>query len=192
MEKCLETIECQTTEKIDPRAKRTLKMLEDAWRALMAERSFPEITVADITDRAGVNRATFYAHYEDKAHLATTILRADLVHALREALGGPCPFQAKNLQKVAIVVFEFFDSLHMPCASDHTVGMTLQKALEDFVLMWLQHAPDAMQAFPGSTPEIASMVIAWSLYGGAIRWSHEADRPSVATAAQSVVSIVLR
>ncbi len=188
----METIECQSTEKIDPRAKRTLKMLEDAWRALMAERSFPEITVADITERAGVNRATFYAHFEDKAHLATTILRADLVSALRDALGGPCPFQAENLQKVAIVVFEFFDSLHMPCASDHMVGMILQKALEDFILMWLRHEQNAMRSFPGSTAEIASMVIAWSLYGGAIRWSHEVDRPGVSDAAQSVVSIVLR
>jgi AcrR family transcriptional regulator len=53
-------------EQADLRVRRTHKLL---WEALMAElsmRSFEEITVKDICDRAMVHRTTFYKHYEDK------------------------------------------------------------------------------------------------------------------------------
>lgn len=45
---------------------------------LARERSLDEITVADITTRAGVNRSTFYQHYADKDTL--------LADALEEAV----------------------------------------------------------------------------------------------------------
>jgi AcrR family transcriptional regulator len=51
----------------DPRVKRTRQLLLQAFTAVLAEkRSIPSITIRDITQRATVNRATFYAHFEDK------------------------------------------------------------------------------------------------------------------------------
>ncbi len=44
---------------------RTRRLLQDALLALARERAFTEITVADVTDRATVNRSTFYQHYPD-------------------------------------------------------------------------------------------------------------------------------
>jgi hypothetical protein len=37
--------------------------------ALMQEKSFEEITVQDLLERAGVGRSTFYVHYRDKDDL---------------------------------------------------------------------------------------------------------------------------
>lgn len=50
---------------MDPRVLRTRRLLQDALLALARERPFVEITVADVTDRATVNRSTFYQHYPD-------------------------------------------------------------------------------------------------------------------------------
>jgi len=50
----------------DPRVLRSKRALGDALVELLHERSFDEITVQDILDRAGVGRATFYAHYRNK------------------------------------------------------------------------------------------------------------------------------
>jgi AcrR family transcriptional regulator len=44
-------------------------MLGDALIALMQQKSFKEITVQDVLDRAGVGRSTFYVHYSDKNDL---------------------------------------------------------------------------------------------------------------------------
>ena len=50
----------------DPRVKRTRQLLQQAFMSLMMEGRFRDITVQEIADRATVNRATFYAHFEDK------------------------------------------------------------------------------------------------------------------------------
>ena len=48
---------------------RTRGTLGDALVELMQEKSFDEITVQQVLDRAGVGRSTFYAHYRDKDDL---------------------------------------------------------------------------------------------------------------------------
>ena len=52
--------------RLDPRVKRTRKLLQKSFGELLMEKGFQSITVADITERAEVNRATFYLHFEDK------------------------------------------------------------------------------------------------------------------------------
>jgi AcrR family transcriptional regulator len=54
---------------VDRRAARTRALLLQALPALMAERGFERLTIQNIIDRAGVGRATFYAHFENKEEL---------------------------------------------------------------------------------------------------------------------------
>jgi AcrR family transcriptional regulator len=55
--------------KTDRRIVRTRDTLGDALIALMQEKTFEDITVQQVLDRAGVGRSTFYAHYRDKDDL---------------------------------------------------------------------------------------------------------------------------
>jgi len=55
--------------KMDRRERRTRDALGDALIELMHQRPFKSIKVQDVLDRAGVSRATFYAHYRDKDDL---------------------------------------------------------------------------------------------------------------------------
>lgn len=59
----------QSRRKADRRTLRTRDTLGDALVELMQEKSFEEITVQDVLDRAGVGRSTFYVHYRDKEDL---------------------------------------------------------------------------------------------------------------------------
>lgn len=61
--------------KTDPRVIRTRQMLHDALLALILERGYDSISIQDITDRAGLRRATFYLHYHDKEELMFEVLR---------------------------------------------------------------------------------------------------------------------
>lgn len=60
--------------KEDRRVRRTRKLLFKALRELMAEKRYDSITVQDILDQADIGRTTFYAHYQDKEDLATSML----------------------------------------------------------------------------------------------------------------------
>jgi AcrR family transcriptional regulator len=53
----------------DLRVRRTRKLLQEALIELTVERGFAAVTIRDITERAMVNRSTFYRHYLDKYDL---------------------------------------------------------------------------------------------------------------------------
>lgn len=56
-------------QKQDRRIRRTQKLLKDSLIELMQEKEFKNISVKDITERADLNRGTFYLHYRDTYHL---------------------------------------------------------------------------------------------------------------------------
>lgn len=58
---------------LDRRTKKTKQHLREALASLIQETDFESITVQDITNRADINRATFYAHYRDKYDFAEKI-----------------------------------------------------------------------------------------------------------------------
>lgn len=59
---------------MDPRIARTRTLLRDALLSLARERDLDEISIADIADRATINRSTFYQHYADKDTLLADAL----------------------------------------------------------------------------------------------------------------------
>jgi AcrR family transcriptional regulator len=75
-------------EHTDLRVRRTQKMLQEALIDLIAERGFDSITVGDIAERAMVNRATFYRHYQDKYDLLQKIFEGAL-RKMMEDIGPP-------------------------------------------------------------------------------------------------------
>ncbi|HIT63787.1 MAG TPA: TetR/AcrR family transcriptional regulator C-terminal domain-containing protein [Candidatus Ventrimonas merdavium] len=58
---------------MDRRVRRTRRLLKDSLIALMQEKEFMDISVKEITDRADLNRGTFYLHYPDIYHLLRDI-----------------------------------------------------------------------------------------------------------------------
>jgi AcrR family transcriptional regulator len=66
----------------DVRIQRTRALLHEALGALMREKPYDRITVADILGRARVSRSTFYIHFRDKDDLLTSSMREMLCGAL--------------------------------------------------------------------------------------------------------------
>lgn len=72
--------------KQDARVRYTKMMIRSSFIALMKEKSLSHITVTEICERAGINRATFYAHYRDPSDLLDTIEREVMDEISRAAL----------------------------------------------------------------------------------------------------------
>jgi AcrR family transcriptional regulator len=71
----------------DPRTRRSRSALESALRELIAERELGQISVSDLTKRAGVDRSTFYEHYSDVGDLAAAACTGvfdELIEAIRQ------------------------------------------------------------------------------------------------------------
>ncbi|MFJ3307502.1 TetR/AcrR family transcriptional regulator [Streptomyces sp. NPDC086549] len=90
-------------DRIDPRITRTTRAFEQAIVDLAAQRPVSQITVAELADRAGVTRATFYNRYSTPLDLLIQVLYADLERGHRReeerrAQGG---YSAPELLRLA-------------------------------------------------------------------------------------------
>ena len=81
-------------------------MLSEALISLIFEKGYDALTIQEITDRAGLRRATFYLHYKDKEELLLSIMRAtfDELVAQIEHLGTP--LQEDNQYAVNLIIFQ--------------------------------------------------------------------------------------
>jgi AcrR family transcriptional regulator len=188
--------DCSALEPMDPRVRRTRKLLQDALYSLIREKRFSAITVQDITERATVNRATFYAHYTDKEDLAASGLKADLHAALRHRFAERPTLTRENLMEFAVGVFEFMGSMHDGCPEtaaelQDTLGTTVQQGLYEMMEQWLSGNPAYKRVFPGATKESVATVLSWSLYGGAYRWSRSRRTVPARQVCREIVSILL-
>ena len=53
----------------DERVIKTKKLIKTALSELIQEKGFDHVTITDLTQRANINRGTFYLHYQDKYDL---------------------------------------------------------------------------------------------------------------------------
>ncbi len=61
--------------KVDRRILKTQEALKTAIIELMTEKSFDDITIQDLSDRANVSRGTIYLHYMDKYDLLDKLIQ---------------------------------------------------------------------------------------------------------------------
>lgn len=101
------------TTKEDLRIIRTRKLLSNTLLDMMEEESIEKISVIDLCNKAMVNRATFYAHFEDKYHLlsfALEELKDDLYAKFTKDTKLTTPNETIN--SVMIMAVDFFFDQH--------------------------------------------------------------------------------
>lgn len=83
-----------TSEKTDRRIVRTKLLLRKALLELMKEKGMERVTVKDLTERADINRGTFYLHYRDPYDLLDQF-KAEILKGLAEVLVTLNPYEMK-------------------------------------------------------------------------------------------------
>ncbi len=92
----------------DPRVIRTRQMLREALVALIIERGYDAISIADIADKAGLRRATFYLHYRSKEELLLNLLRETVDEFIQNfQVKSDDPFGKEHQQRENCLTFEF-------------------------------------------------------------------------------------
>lgn len=69
----------------DPRVQRTRELIRNAFVDLLEEMDLEKITVNRITERATINRVTFYLHYRDIPDMIDKIAD-DIINEMKDAL----------------------------------------------------------------------------------------------------------
>ena len=73
---------------MDRRKSRTERAIRQAFSDLICEKSYSEISIQDVIDRADVARATFYDHYKNKEEVLRSISSAIFAHVNAASLSA--------------------------------------------------------------------------------------------------------
>ncbi|MCC6499406.1 MAG: TetR family transcriptional regulator [Anaerolineales bacterium] len=165
-------------EKLDPRVKRTRGLILQAFGDLLAEKGFEAVFVQDVTDKAQVNRATFYAHFEDKYKLLDYWIDQMFLQEIEKRLLDACQYKPENLRNLILAVCEFLSRLHSDCAQPHQqfeslVEGAIKNRLFELLTHWLKQTGTKISI------EIPATVATWAIYGLASYYSHLKKRPAL-------------
>ena len=158
-------------EKLDPRVKRTRSLILQAFEQLLAEKGFESISVQDVTDKAEINRATFYNHFVDKYALLDFTIKELFKKEIEKRTLDACHYTPENLRSLILAVCEFLSRLHNECAQPHQqfeslVEGTIKKQIFELLSYWLEQSTSRIHT------EIPATVATWAIYGLASFYSH--------------------
>ena len=180
----------------DPRVQRTHQLLLEAFMALVQEkRNIHSISIQEIARRATVNRATFYAHFEDKYALVADWSREKFQRALVHQLPASSTLQRETLHRLILAVFDFMAlsrrySRPSNRQFEALYEMVNQQELYDLLLRWLHQVPSEIP-LPVETIETTAQAISWTIFGPAAQWSRGDQSISKEVMAHHVLAIVV-
>jgi AcrR family transcriptional regulator len=178
-------------EKIDPRVRRTRSMLGQALTDVLAQKNFQTVSVQDITEKAGVNRTTFYLHFPDKFALLDYNISQMFRQELERRMLSICHYSPENLNSLIITVAEFILFSNSQCESRSTdsqfealVEMAVKQQVQDLLKAWGEKTEFS------SDPNTIGIAASWAIYGLALDWNHNKKRPAVEQFAQKITPLI--
>jgi AcrR family transcriptional regulator len=182
--------DCQV---LDPRIRRTRKLLQGALGKLMQSKSFDEISVQDITDAATVNRATFYDHYNDKFALLEAMVAGgfhEFLDARQLRYHAGCP---SALEAIVLATCDFLSQAHSRGQCDRQTSFeplmdaAITKATQRLLLEGLQQAESPLPA----CPELVAAAASAAISGAVKHWLSLPDRVPAKVVAPEIVELIL-
>ncbi|MGD0707935.1 MAG: TetR/AcrR family transcriptional regulator [Anaerolineaceae bacterium] len=177
-------------EKIDPRVKRTRALIQQAFLELFGEKEFEAITIQDITQKAEINRATFYAHYPDKFALLETSIHHIFQQELEKRTLNACRYSDQNLHALIVTVCEFIANANSRCKISSSQFETLiekqvRNQIQELLEFWQRQMNTTLE------PEMAAIVASWAIYGLALHWNHDKNHPPVEAYADQILPLII-
>jgi AcrR family transcriptional regulator len=160
-------------ESTDPRIVRSRRMLMDALVKLLTVREFEDISIQEIADEAGLNRATFYLHYPDK----NALLQAMTAARFRDLIGrrGLSFTDCDGaLRAIALGVCDYLAET-TGCPTQ-LAKMPLEGSIIPAVEGMFLEGSGKHEVAPGVDVGLLATAAAWAVFGAARRWFQTRDR----------------
>lgn len=160
----------------DPRVKRTRKLLQQALIELLQEKNFSGISILDITERATVNRATFYAHFPDKYALLDVMLREQFQQMITGQLPHEPRWEEANVRILIRASCEFLSGVHQLCKPsdkhlDLLVAQAVQQEIAHVLLDWLKQVR-GLKTSPRVRLKTVVSAMSWVIFGTVAEWTY--------------------
>lgn len=157
----------------DPRVIRTNQLIRVAFSELLYEKEFEKITIQDISERATINRATFYSHYQDKFELMESLITANIKEGFLSHLSTFHELDHDTLQEIFLILANFYVTnvlqKNYKCRNSYDLfkGYTEEQLKQEMTLFFLQLFKNNRQESPKNESEltVAATLFSWGFYG---------------------------
>ena len=175
---------------VDQRVARTRSQIDTAFVAMLHRRTYDGIRVGDITRKAGVGRATFYAHYATKHDLLQSQLRRIVCPMLVATDDRTCPIDAMALFAHLAASPRIYHGL-MTGGSGPVVQQMLLTCIEERLQQLLPTQSGRGAVDPIVPDGLADRFIAASLLT-LVRWCVETPSSRTAAETQAIYAALIR
>ncbi|MEU3938092.1 TetR/AcrR family transcriptional regulator [Streptomyces sp. NPDC029044] len=184
-----------TAERMDPRVRRTRALLRSAALELAAERDVEALTIADIAERATVNRATVYLHYRDRDALLLDAMEEEVGRLARAAAQCPLTRAAGRAPKELVALFrhvEANDTLYQRMLGPSGAARFINRLRELLAHEVAVQLSGSDADLPAADPSLVlrAHYLAGAFVGVFTHWVSMPDRPSAAQAAREVWALL--
>jgi AcrR family transcriptional regulator len=180
--------------KVDPRVRRTRRMLRDALVSLILEKDYGSITIKDITDRAEVAYITFFRHFESLDELLMEVLDEGLTE-----LRGHIETLAKQSETSALetegrLIFEYIKQkadFFRILLKSQSVARIRKKIVHTIAVIFQQSCAPLARSNSQVTVDILSNHIATSLLSLIEWWLENGMKPPPAEMGKVYRSLII-
>ena len=179
---------------VDRRIQRTRQLLQQAFKEILhekglagnslaakglwgVEKSLQAMSIQEITERANLNRGTFYLHFTDKYMLADTVIREQIRQMIANVLPSSPHWDRKTLSQLIQVLLGSLEQKyrHQRRASfvfAPLLEQAIHEELTKFLLTWLE-GESYVWIRGAVTPDTTANIVSWAIFGSALQWSQE-------------------
>lgn|SRR5690606_26672667 len=176
--------------KVDPRIRRTRKLIMDAFIELSSKKEFRDITVKDITAEAMINRATFYYHFEDIYDLLDKSLSEVLLVNLDCDTYKSSELNEEVVSSIFRAITDFQMSLSTRChrGYEDTIARIIREQLEIiFYHMLVKQRSNNDE----KTLKLMAVMLSWGIYGASVEWKRSIEEMEPEIYIKSVIPFIM-
>jgi AcrR family transcriptional regulator len=175
------------------RMQHTRQLLLHTFIEVAHEKGIAAATVKEITERADLNRGTFYLHFEDKYALLQTIIYEHFQHLLTRTLTPRPQWNRNSLQRFIQAVLEDFARTYHYLLRSGTGASSIERAtceaLARLLLLWLKQDQSRGTQEPVPVETIAQ-IMSWTLFEAAVQWSQGTSSVSSEQLARAMMLVM--
>jgi AcrR family transcriptional regulator len=181
--------------RMDRRIQRTRQMLQQAFVEVVREKGFAATSIQDITERANVNRGTFYLHFSDKYMLLDAFIREDFQHLLTNTFPPTSCWDRRTLHLLIQTLLNHFErkyhhEQHVPHAVAPLIERAIHEELARLLLTWLKQS-EGKETQRRVPLETIARVVSWAIFGPVIQWSQEETTISLEQMTDNILLVIM-
>ena len=178
----------------DPRIRRTRQSLKDALRILLQSRSLEDISVQDLAEAAGVNRATFYDHYADKFALLDALIAGGFHQLVHDRGLRYEPNSSQAAEAIILAVCDYFTLMrdgHPDCRGKGPFDPLVDAAIVGAIRRVITRSNGESGGSSPLLSEMAATAASSAIYGAVKEWFSAPGHPPAQEIAPEILEFVL-